>query len=195
MTAVTRSARRDRCTDAASWARRDHRDHRETWVRWDSVGPRSGSSLQGRWTRARSGRRAAPGEGRTRTPEHGVLTACESRGTDSDGAKLTACEVGVLTARAGVLRQQSGECIFCILKMTFTYFAYRAYFFAYFAYCMQYRVISSKPAYCLHILHIVFAYSFCIFCTSISIAYYAYFTYCLTYFAYHFTYYFTYFSY
>ena len=53
-----------------------------------------------------------------------------------------------------VHHQQSGRCIFCILKMTFAYFAYRAYFFAYFAYCMQYRAMSSKPAYCLHIVHI-----------------------------------------
>ena len=32
-----------------------------------------------------------------------VLTACEPRGTDSDGAFLTAGEIGVLTARVGVL--------------------------------------------------------------------------------------------
>ncbi len=52
---------------------------------------------------ARNGSQAVPDEGRARTSEHGVPTACEPRGTDSDGAKLTACKVGVLRARVWVL--------------------------------------------------------------------------------------------
>ena len=40
------------------------------------------------------------------------------------------------------------------IEIVFTYFAYFAYYFAYFAYWRQYTTISSKPAYCMHILHI-----------------------------------------
>ncbi len=101
------------------------------------------------------------------------------------------------------IHQQSGRCIFCILEMTFAYFAYRAHYVAYFAHCMQYWAISWKPAYCLHILHLILhiflhilhtdlncifcifyilVYIFCIlfhilfdiFCILISIAYFAY---------------------
>jgi hypothetical protein len=55
--------------------------------------------------RAWNGSQEVPDEGRARTSEHGVTvpTGCEPLGTDSDGAKLTACVIGVLTARVGVL--------------------------------------------------------------------------------------------
>ncbi len=43
------------------------------------------------------------GRPKTRAYEHEVTTACGPWRTDSDGAKLTACVVGVLTARAGAL--------------------------------------------------------------------------------------------
>jgi hypothetical protein len=53
--------------------------------------------------RARSERLAVPYQGKAWASEPVVTTACEPWGTDSDGAKLTACVVGVLTARAGAL--------------------------------------------------------------------------------------------
>ncbi len=61
--------------------------------------------------------------------------ATVTQAADRDGHKVCAKKK---TDWPKLDHQQSGQCIFCILEMTFAYFAYRAYYFAYFAYCMQY---------------------------------------------------------
>ena len=56
--------------------------------------------------------------------------------------------------------QQSGECIFCILKSCSHILHIAAYYIAYFAYCRQLRTKTSKPAYwCIFICIFI-----CIFC-------------------------------
>ncbi len=62
----------------------------------ETRGPLAGTLV----ARALSWRLAVPDQGRARASEHWVTTPW---GTDSDGAKPTACVIGVLTARAGAL--------------------------------------------------------------------------------------------
>ena len=61
---------------------------------------------------------------------------------------------GWLEGESRSSHQQSGECILCILKIIIAYLAYCAYYLTYSAYYCQYKTVSSKPAYCQHILHI-----------------------------------------
>ena len=76
--------------------------------------------------------------------------------------------------------QQSGECIFCILKSCSHILHIAAYYIAYFAYCRQLTTNTSKPAYwCIFICIFI-----CIFCILNCIAYCAYCAYNITYFAY-----------
>ena len=76
--------------------------------------------------------------------------------------------------------QQSGECIFCILKSCSHILHVAAYYIAYFAYCRQLTTNTSKPAYCCIFICIFI----CIFCILNCIAYSAYCAYNITYFAY-----------
>ena len=85
---------------------------------------------------------------------------CMTRGVSSsssvrtEAVGATAGRLADLDERADLGHQQSGECILCILKITSAYSAYWAYYLTYSAYYGQYKTVSSKPAYCKHILHI-----------------------------------------
>ena len=111
-------------------------------------------------------------------------------GRNCDGLKVLSWTEGVqeqlstnCAAYAHSLRlphQQSGECIFCILKSCSHILHIAAYYIAYFAYCRQLTTKTSKPAYwCIFICIFI-----CIFCILNCIAYYAYCAYNITYFAY-----------